>query len=105
MSSQRDQMRFDLEQQLAQAGTKVSSEEAFSLIAADFVEFGASGQVSSKAEIISAMSQWEPTERIIEDFSSRVKRFSLFGYIQGRQGNETQGGFSSFAQEFYMATQ
>jgi hypothetical protein len=62
---------------LAQVSTKLSSEEAFSLIADDFVEFGTSGKVWSKAEIISAMSQWEPTERIIEDFAVRELSASL----------------------------
>jgi hypothetical protein len=58
MSSQRDQMLFELEQRLAQVGRRLSAEEASSLIAEDFVEFGSSGKVWSKAEIIAAMSQW-----------------------------------------------
>ena len=52
MSSERDDMFFDLEQQLAQVGRKLSAEDASSLIADDFVEFGSSGKVWSKAEII-----------------------------------------------------
>jgi hypothetical protein len=68
MSSERDDMLFQLEQQLARVGRKLSAEEAASLIADDFVEFGASGKIWSKAEIIAAMSQWEPIERALENF-------------------------------------
>ena len=62
-------MLFELEQRLAQVGRCLSADEASSLIAEDFVEFGASGKVWSKAEIIAAMSQWAPIERIVEDFT------------------------------------
>jgi hypothetical protein len=71
MSSERDDMFLDLEQQLAQVGRKLSPEDASSLIADDFVEFGSSGKVWSKAEIIAAMSEWSPIERIVEDFGVR----------------------------------
>ena len=66
MSSERDDMFLDLEQQLAQVGRKLSAEDASSLIAYDFVEFGSSGKVWSKAEIIAAMSEWSPIERTSE---------------------------------------
>ena len=56
MSSKRDDLLFELEQRLAQVGRRLSAEDAGSLIAEDFVEFGASGKVWSKAEIITAMS-------------------------------------------------
>ena len=71
MSKERNDILFELEQQLAQVGRKLSREEASSLIADDFVEFGASGKVWSKAEIVEAMSQWRPRERIIENFEVR----------------------------------
>jgi hypothetical protein len=64
-------MLFELEQRLAQVGRKLSAEDASPFIAEDFVEFGASGKVWTKAEIIAAMSQWEPVERVIEDFTVR----------------------------------
>ena len=64
-------MLFEFEQQLAKAGGKWSAAEAASLIAEDFVEFGASGKVWTKAEIIAAMSEWRPRERIVEDFMVR----------------------------------
>ncbi len=71
MSSDRDNLLFELEQQLARVGRKLSVEDASSLIAEDFVEFGASGKVWSKAEIIAAMSQWTPIERTVENFCVR----------------------------------
>jgi hypothetical protein len=71
MNSERDDMLFELEQRLAQVDKRLSAEDAGSLIAEDFVEFGASGKVWSKAEIIAAMSQWAPIERIVENFSVR----------------------------------
>lgn len=52
-------------------GLNCGTEEAVSLIAEDFVEFGVSGKVWSKAEIIAAMSQWTPIERAFENFSVR----------------------------------
>jgi hypothetical protein len=42
----RDDMLFEVEQRLAQVGRKLSAEEASSLIAEDFVEFGSSGKAS-----------------------------------------------------------
>ena len=77
MSSERDDRLFELEQRLAQVDRRLSAEDAGSLIAEDFVEFGASGKVWSKAEIIAAMSQWAPIERIVEDFRVRVLSASI----------------------------
>ena len=71
MSSERDDMLFELEQRLAQVGRKLSAEDVSSVIAEDFVEFGASGKIWSKAEIIAAMSEWAPIERTVENFSVR----------------------------------
>jgi hypothetical protein len=77
MDGARDKMIFELEQRLAQVGRKLSAEDASSLIADDFLEFGASGKVWTKAEIISAMSQWDPIERIVEDFTVREMSASV----------------------------
>src|SRR6185503_818704 len=68
MSGARDQMLFELEQKLAQAGGRLSAGEASALIAEDFVEFGASGKVWTKAEILAAMPGWSPRKRIVENF-------------------------------------
>jgi hypothetical protein len=43
MSSERDNKLFELEQRLAQVGRRLSTEDASSLIAEDFFEFGALG--------------------------------------------------------------
>jgi hypothetical protein len=61
MNNERDLMLLELEQRLAQVGGKLSAEDASLLIAEDFLEFGASGKVWTKDEIIAAISQWEPT--------------------------------------------
>jgi len=75
-------------------GRRLPSEEASSLIAADFVEFGASGKVWSKAEIIAAMSQWAPIERIVEDFGVRelsasicLVTYKVIGVTKDRQAS------------------
>ena len=64
-------MLLELEQRLAQVGGKLSAEDASLLIAEDFLEFGASGKVWTKDEIIAAISQWEPNVRVIENFTVR----------------------------------
>jgi hypothetical protein len=89
MNSERDAILFDLEQRLAQVGTKSSAWDASSHIADGFVEFGASGKVWTKAEIIAAMSRWEPIERIVEGFAVRELSASVclvtYKVIGGRQ--------------------
>jgi hypothetical protein len=69
--SEHDKTLFELEQRLAQVGKKLSAEDALSLIAEEFIEFGASGKIWTKAEIIAAMAEWEPIDRIVEDFTVR----------------------------------
>ena len=71
MNAERDRMLLDLEQRLARIGRKISADEVRSLIADDFVEFGASGKVWSKAEIVSALPEWPASERKLESFSVR----------------------------------
>ncbi len=94
MSSKRDDLLFELEQRLAQVDRRLSAEDAGSLIAEDFVEFGASGKVWSKAEIITAMSQWAPIERIVEDFRVRelsasicLVTYKVIGVTKDRQAS------------------
>jgi hypothetical protein len=67
----RDETLLRYEQRLARIGGKVSAEEAAGLIADDFIEFGSSGRVWSKADIVPAMAQWEPVEASIADFAVR----------------------------------
>ena len=94
ISSEREDRLFELEQRLAQVGRRLSAEDAGSLIAEDFVEFGASGKVWSKAEIIAAMSQWAPIERIVEDFRVRelsasicLVTYKVIGVTKDRQAS------------------
>lgn len=93
MSNERDDMLFELEQQLAQVGTRLSAEDASSLIAEDFFEFGASGKISSKAEVIAAMSQWAPIERRLENFS--VRELSAFVCLVTYESTEAVKGRQS----------
>lgn len=71
MPSERDEMLLKFEQKLARIGRTISAEDASLLIAEDFVEFGASGNVWSKAEIVQEMAEWMPSEAIIENFRVR----------------------------------
>ena len=71
MSNERDQMLLNLEKKLARIGSKISAEEASSLIGEDFLEFGASGKVWSKADIIPQMAEWTASEAVIESFTVR----------------------------------
>lgn len=94
MNSNRDGILFELEQRLAQVDQKLSAEDAALLIAEDFVEFGASGKVWSKAEIIAAMSQWSLIERTIENFSVRelsasacLVTYKVVGVTKDRQAS------------------
>ena len=68
MASERDEMLLKFEQRLARIGSKISAEDASLLIAEDFVEFGASGKVWSKSEIVQEMAEWMPNEAVIESF-------------------------------------
>ena len=94
INSEREDRLFELEQRLAQVGRKLSADDASALIAEDFVEFGASGKVWSKAEIIAAMSQWAPIERIVENFSVRelsasicLVTYKVIGVTKDRQAS------------------
>jgi hypothetical protein len=66
-----DQELFVLEQRLAQVGERLHPDEAEALIADEFVEFGASGKVWRKAEIVEALLGWESIARVVEDFTVR----------------------------------
>jgi hypothetical protein len=103
MSNQLDDMLFEFEQRLAQVGRKLSAEDASSLIAEDFVEFGSSGKIWSKADIIAAMSEWSPIERIVEDF--RVHELSASVCLVTYKVVGVGQPFPFFSQKLYMAKQ
>jgi hypothetical protein len=77
MNNERDQILFEMEQQLAQVGRPVTAEDAGAMIADDFVEFGASGRTWTKQEILGALASWKPIERNLDDFTVRELDNSL----------------------------
>jgi hypothetical protein len=97
MSGARDQMLFELEQKLAQAGGRLSAGEASALIAEDFVEFGASGKVWTKAEILAAMPGWSPRKRIVENFRVRELSASVCLVTYKSVAPEKDGQAKSFS--------
>ena len=68
MSADRDRVLLALEQKLAQVGAKLQAGDAASLIADEFLEFGASGMVWRKAELLDALAHWPAIERKVENF-------------------------------------
>jgi hypothetical protein len=68
-AAERDQLLLALEQQLA--CRRLLVQESAALLADEFVEFGASGKVWNKQEIVAAMARWQPIERTFEDFAVR----------------------------------
>lgn len=62
---------LDLERRLAGIGKRLPAEHAAALIADDFVEFGSSGRVWNKTDIVAAMAQWPPIDGTLEDFTVR----------------------------------
>ena len=57
-----------LEEQLLQREVRGSTERLAALLAEDFVEFGSSGQVFDKKQIIAALAKEIPTKRSLTDF-------------------------------------
>jgi hypothetical protein len=64
----RERELLELEQKLALAGQALSAEEAAELIADDFFEFGASGKVWRKSDIVAAIATWPAIERVVKNF-------------------------------------
>ena len=61
-----------LEEQLLQPEVRRSTERIAALLADDFVEFGSSGQVFNKKQIIAALSKETPIKRSLTDFESTM---------------------------------
>jgi hypothetical protein len=68
-AAERDELLLTLEQQLA--CRRLPAHEAAALLADEFVEFGASGKVWTKPEIVTAMANSQPIERTFVDFTVR----------------------------------
>src|SRR5688500_14245290 len=61
-----------LEEQLLQPEVRRSSERLAALLADNFVEFGSSGQVFNKEQIIAALRKETPTKRSLTEFKSTM---------------------------------
>ena len=61
-----------LEEQLLQPDVRRSARAIASLLADEFVEFGSSGRVFDKPQIIAALRDEPPIERVLSDFRSTV---------------------------------
>lgn len=59
---------YHLENQLLQAEVRRSREALSSLLADEFREFGSSGQIFTKADILAALAAEEPAQFSITDF-------------------------------------
>ncbi len=62
----------DLEERLLSGEVRRSKSEISHLLSATFVEFGASGKVWSRDEIIRKLSQEQPAARKIDNFHARL---------------------------------
>jgi hypothetical protein len=61
-----------LEEQLLQPDVRSSAERVDALLADDFVEFGSSGQVFDKKQIMTLLRQETPTKRALSKFESTM---------------------------------
>jgi hypothetical protein len=66
-SSQRELLRR-LEEQLLQAELRRSIQDVADLLADEFVEFGSSGRVFNKQQLIESLHQEEPTQKSMTEF-------------------------------------
>ena len=62
----------DLEERLLRAEVRRLPDEAGKLLASDFIEFGSSGAVCSRQQILDALAKESPMEFSATDFSVRV---------------------------------
>lgn len=61
-----------LEEQLLRPDVRWSAEKLSALLADEFVEFGSSGRVFDKQQIIAALQAESPTRRSLADFKTSV---------------------------------
>jgi hypothetical protein len=83
-----------LEEQLFQPEVRSSSERLAALLAEDFVEFGSSGRVFNKKQIMAALAKETPTKRSLTDFEATMlsEDVALVTYRATRRSN---GGAST----------
>src|ERR1700730_10409986 len=61
-----------LEEELLQPAVRRSTERVSALLADNFVEFGSSGQVYNKRQIIAALAEETPSKLSLTDFESTL---------------------------------
>jgi hypothetical protein len=61
-----------LEEQLLQPEVRASTDRVAALLADDFVEFGSSGQIFGKMQIVEALRNEVPTKRSLSQFASTM---------------------------------
>jgi hypothetical protein len=66
-----------LEEQLLQPEVRASAERVGALLAEDFVEFGSSGQVFDRNQIMKLLREENPTKRSLSKFESTVLSDSI----------------------------
>jgi hypothetical protein len=78
-----------LEEQLLQPEVRASAERVNALLADEFVEFGSSGQVFDKKQIIALLQQEMPTRRSLSNLLTTVlaERVVLVTYRATRSSN------------------
>jgi hypothetical protein len=60
-----------LEERLLRPEVRTSADDVANLLAADFIEFGRSGMVYGRQQIIDALCEEQPATRAMSDFSVR----------------------------------
>ncbi len=97
---------FQLEQKLALVGQKLSIADANKLIADEFVEFGVSGKVWRKPEIVSAITSWPVIERVVKNFSvtELSPSICLVTYVSRQNSNSEQGPTNSLRSSIWRRT-
>ncbi len=72
----------NLEEQLVDPSVRRDKGRLLKLLAEDFREFGSSGRIYSRADIIEALSIEAPSDISIEDFQNAADRErGCFGYV------------------------
>jgi hypothetical protein len=61
-----------LEEQLLQPKVRSSAQDVAALLTEDFLEFGSSGHIFTKQQVIESLAQEVPTRRTLSDFRARM---------------------------------
>ena len=67
-----EQLLRQLEERLLQPAVRHSAESLDNLLADDFIEFGSSGRIYNKQQVIESLQQESPTRRELTDFKTLV---------------------------------